>query len=137
MDYTRFRFRAVVDWIEIEIQTKTPTNFQTVRRSGSLHYALPMNKGEGGTGTLFRFRIQDPKNWLQVLETCKCITAKLPIEGSPKVVGIEIALDAYSRVRIPPNLDTDSSANWTVIPRQTGQPFQGNLDSRSVATRGL
>ena len=28
-----------------------------------------------------------------------------------------------------PNLDTDSSRNWTVIPRQSGHGFQSKLDS--------
>jgi len=26
-------------------------------------------------------------------------------------------------------VDTDSAANWTLIPRQTGQGFQGKLDT--------
>ena len=42
-----------------------------------------------------------------------------------------------AEVRIPAKLDTDSGSNWTVIPRQTGQLVRGNLDSRSVATRGF
>jgi len=27
------------------------------------------------------------------------------------------------------NVDTDSAANWTLIPRETGQGFQGKLDT--------
>jgi len=39
-------------------------------------------------------------------------------------------------MRIPRKLDSDSTANWTLIPRESGHPFHANLDSRSVATRG-
>ena len=39
-------------------------------------------------------------------------------------------------LRIPRKLDSDSTANWTLIPRESGHPFHAKLDSRSVATRG-
>jgi hypothetical protein len=32
IDYSHFRFRAVVDWVEIEILTERHTNFQTVQK---------------------------------------------------------------------------------------------------------
>jgi hypothetical protein len=40
------------------------------------------------------------------------------------------------RVRIPPNLDTHSTANWTPVPTRTGQAFRGKLDTSDVASRG-
>ncbi len=39
-------------------------------------------------------------------------------------------------VRIPPKLDTCSAANWTVVPSQTGHPFQAKLDTLDATARG-
>jgi hypothetical protein len=40
-------------------------------------------------------------------------------------------------LRIPPKLDSHSSANWTPNPSQTGRLFQVKLDSRSEATHEM
>ena len=39
-------------------------------------------------------------------------------------------------LRIPPKLDTCSAANWTVVPSQTGHPFQAKLDTLDATARG-
>jgi hypothetical protein len=41
IDYSRFRFAAVVDWIEFEILTERHTNFQTVQEKLRVILGLP------------------------------------------------------------------------------------------------
>ena len=97
MDYSRFRFRAVVDWIEIEVQTTTPTNAPTIRRRGSLVYATPMDSGPGGAATVFRFRLYDPENWQEVVTQVQGIAKEFQLACPPAVTAIEIAFDARSK----------------------------------------
>jgi hypothetical protein len=97
MDYTVFRFRAEVDWIELEIQTRTPTNFMTIRRAMGLKYVEPLDAAGGGAATVFRFRIQDPENHHGVTTKLDELAASFPLVGTPVVTTVEIALDAYSR----------------------------------------
>jgi len=107
MDYSRFRFRAVVDWIELEIHTAKPTNFPKVQRilreifglseDKKPPFAQPLNEGAGGAATVFRFRIYDPKNWHQVTEILQKLAQTFSFTELPRVTAIEIALDAYSK----------------------------------------
>ena len=111
IDYSRFRFRAVVDWIEIEILTERHTNFQTVQEKlrvilglpeGKDPYVQALEEGAGGRATVFRFRIYDPKNWHQVMSMARKLSEYFPSAGIPKVTVIEIAFDAYSKGEATP-----------------------------------
>lgn len=93
MNYSHFRLRAAVDWIELEIQTAVPTNFQTIRRMLGVGYVKAQNAGEGGAATIFTFRIQDPARWHDVSAKLLLLPQLVTL---PKVVGVELALDAYS-----------------------------------------
>jgi hypothetical protein len=42
-----------------------------------------------------------------------------------------------TKMRIPLKLDTQSTANWSAIPRQTGQSFQANLITSEPSDAGL
>lgn len=90
IDYSRFRFRAVVDWIEIEILTERHTNFQTVQEKlrvilglpeGKDPYVQALEKGAGGRATVFRFRIYDPKNWHQVMSMARNDAARYALRN--------------------------------------------------------
>lgn len=106
MDYSGFKFKAVVDWIEIEIRTSKHTKFEIVR--GTLKtildfpehknpYVEPLDEGDGRRATVFRFRIYDPKNWQQITEIVRKLGKQHPFAEMPKVAVIEVALDAYSK----------------------------------------
>lgn len=97
MDYTLFRFKAVVDWVEIEITTTTPTNFTTIRRKGRLCYVAPLNASSGGAASRFRFRIYDPDSWAGIRQIVAEIERSKPFSTLPKVTGIEVSFDAYSK----------------------------------------
>lgn len=96
MKYSCYRFEAVVDWIELEIQTKSPTNFPSIRKQGGLGYVEPINAGDGGAATIFRVMIQDPLRWQDVVRQLGKIETAKPFSCGPRVTGIEISLDAYS-----------------------------------------
>lgn len=96
MNYARFRFLAVVDWIELEIQTMKPTNAGAMRRHGELSYATPRDAGDGGAATIFRFKLYDPESWHEVTTKLQAIADAHPLATPPKVTAIEISFDAYS-----------------------------------------
>jgi len=96
-DYSGFRFRAEVDWIELKITTASPTNFQTVKRRLGVGYAEPIDEGAGGSCSQFKVRFQAPRSWDEVQERLQCLAADHPLACPVTVTGVEIALDAYSR----------------------------------------
>lgn len=95
-DYSSYRFRAEVDWIELRLRTVTPTNFQTVRRRLGIGFAIPEASSAGGACNEFCARFQAPKSWADIDERLKHLTVDHPLAEPPTVTGIEIALDAYS-----------------------------------------
>lgn len=107
MDYTRFRFEAVVDWTEIEIQTARTTNFPAIQRKLNRILRLPqgknvhvraMDEGAGTDATIFRLQIQDPKNGQHVTEILRKLAKDEPFTRRRlRTAAIEVAFDAYSR----------------------------------------
>lgn len=106
MDYSQFKFKAVVDWTDIEIQTARTTNSPAIRRrlnlilrlpQGKNVYVKPVDKEASGSATMFRLRIQDPKNWEQTDKILQRLEEHYVFAREPKVRAIEVAVDAYSR----------------------------------------
>lgn len=95
--YGTFRFRAVIDWIELRIVTAQPSNHDTVTRRTGVPYAKAVNPGPGGAATEFLVRIHDPQSWDAVDEMLQRFTFDHPLVEPVTVNAIEIALDAYSR----------------------------------------
>ncbi len=95
-DYSRYRFRAEVDWIELKIVLTNPSNFQTVRRRLGVEYAEADAPSIGGAGVEFTAKIQAPSSWAEVEARLERLTADHPLAQPVAVTGIEIALDAYS-----------------------------------------
>ncbi len=96
-DYSRYRFRAEVDWIELRIVTTMPTNFQTVKRRLGVEFVEPWAPGLGGACTEFSVKFQSPASWAEIQERLKSLTADHPLAEPSTVTSVEIALDAYSR----------------------------------------
>ena len=97
MNYKKFRFNAVIDWIEFEIETVKPTNFQTIKRHGELCYVEAIDPGPGGAASHFRFKIHDPTNWQHVATILDGINEDSPLlTASTLVKSIEVSFDAYS-----------------------------------------
>lgn len=107
MDYSLFRSRAEVDWIEIEVSTVDRTNHQTVRRriaerlgetpfTNSIH-AEPLNKSSGGAASIFCITIQNPQCFGDALGVIDAVSDCLPLAAPPLVTGIEVSIDAYAK----------------------------------------
>jgi hypothetical protein len=100
MNYKNFKFITVVDFIEIEIVTTKSTNFPTVKRAfyGDVSYVTGID-GDDKThaASKFRFRIQDPKRWLDIMHTLNKVYDKFELVSTPVVTAIEVSFDAYSK----------------------------------------
>ena len=98
MNYKKFRFNAVIDWIELEIETVIPTNFQTIKRHGELCYVEAIDPGAGSAASQFRFKIHNPKTWQYVDAILNGINDDTPLlTASTLVKSIEVSVDAYSK----------------------------------------
>ena len=104
MNYRTFRFRAVVDWIEILIQTTSTTNFHTVQRAFGAALRLPVSQkihitakhpNEGGGTCHFTVRIHDVTCYSDIHHLLIQVAAKLSLNPGFKIDKIELALDAY------------------------------------------
>lgn len=104
MNNSTFRFKAVVDWIEIQIQTEKTTNFQTVQRAFNEALCLPVglniwtkshDANEGGGASCFSVRIHDVTCYSNIDSLLIKVGAKLSLTPGFKVNKIELALDAY------------------------------------------
>lgn len=106
MDYSRFRFRSDIDWIEIEIETSRHTLGCRLKNCSGFSYVEPCNPvtrepyphyKRNTYTTLFRIIDQDPQNFRLILKKLEAVNKVNPIASSPKVVGIEVAFDAYGK----------------------------------------
>ena len=95
--YSAFKMNTVVDWVELRIKLKNPSNFDTVRKRLGIPHAAPLDKGPGGAATEFTLKIQDPTSWRSVRAQLERLTDDHPLAEPPEVIGIEVALDAYSK----------------------------------------
>ncbi len=95
-----FRFRAVIDWVDVRITLKQVTQFQYVQKEIKAFvqrdsWITPINPGEGGETNTFDFRIQEPSSIAQVSEICNAVFSKFLKASAPTITGIEISVDAY------------------------------------------
>jgi hypothetical protein len=95
--YGHLRFRAVIDWIDIRIKTTVPSNHDTVTTRTGVPFAEAILPGPGGATTEFRLRFHEPNNWNAIDSMLERFTHDHPLAEPAQIVGIEIALDAYSR----------------------------------------
>ncbi len=105
MDYINsFLCRAVVDWVEVKIQTIKTTNFQTVQRVFREALCLPENiniwvkahdANEGGGACHFSVRIHDVNRYSDIEQKLIFVDAKLPLSENWLISKIELAIDVY------------------------------------------
>ncbi|MGE3349484.1 MAG: hypothetical protein AB7I35_18805 [Ramlibacter sp.] len=107
----KYRIRAEVDWIETEVTTASPTNFQTVKRWGGFNYVEPMHPGPGGATSTYRLRLQAPRNCEYVRARLIQLASRIPLAIEPTIVGVEVSLDAYSRHGLHSDL-VEMAARW-------------------------
>lgn len=106
MDYSRFRFVVVVDWVELEIQTLKPTQAKHLHAmgGGSFSHAHGINPQTGDkfpenrkntTTTHFAVRIQAPERFAKIAAALATISDRLAPSAVITVRAMEVALDAY------------------------------------------
>lgn len=103
MKYERYNIETVVDWVELEIQLVERSNFWTVQSYLGEALQLPDNATPGvdamdatdtGSASIFRFRIQDPRNMRWLSQVLARLGERFSIYAV-QVVGIEVAFDTY------------------------------------------
>lgn len=100
-----FYFKAVVDWLEFEVRTVWPTNWQFIRRqlSDSLGVTVYVEaRGDRRRSCSFRVRVQDPGSG-DLPAAIATIHRELGLRSMPKLMAIEVSLDAY----LKPGSDPD------------------------------
>lgn len=105
-----FKYKAVIDWIKIEITLTKNTNFMTLRRLFDLNYVEPIDAGSSGATNTFKFRIYDVASWSQLERIYNKINAQYQIT-SFIFTGVEISFDAYSKSQSKESL-LDKTANF-------------------------
>jgi hypothetical protein len=123
LDYSRFRFEAVIDWLRIAICTARSTNLQAVRNCIAEELGIrvhvepfdadsnPLPKGSANSpASHFQITLQDPQGWHQVDAPLKRLEAHYGFTAHPMVIGAEIAFDAYSAGASPSEMALLSAA---------------------------
>lgn len=106
IDYTAFKLRAVVDWVEVEVRLPGPTQPQHVRNRlrqslphwGEPPYVAALTNSPSRSANTIRFRVQDPPGPATLLRDLQAVVrpGDPPLNAHDlRVVGIEVSLDAY------------------------------------------
>jgi hypothetical protein len=95
---SHYRFAAEVDWIKVRFSTRSPTNFQMIRRHlPQASRVDAIEQGPSGAATAFVATIQDPGSWRRVDACMQRLCEVVPLGPLLNVAGIEVSLDAYSK----------------------------------------
>ncbi|MBB1493032.1 hypothetical protein H5395_16270 [Paracoccus sp. MC1854] len=96
-----YRFRAVIDWIELVVVVGRGTQFQHVQKLiepmvGRTPHVVPWRPGTGGVTARFQIRVQEPS-----IAGLQQVSDKLRdtygLAEHPTITGIEVSVDAYAR----------------------------------------
>jgi hypothetical protein len=105
MSAGNFRFRAVVDWVAVEIHLTERSNFWTVQAAlraalrlpnTATPYIEPLDEGDGRAASMFRLRIQDPKRMSRVTQALAELHERFQLKAV-EIVAIEVAFDTYRK----------------------------------------
>lgn len=102
-NFDHVRSKAVIDYLDISIETQRATNFQTVRRAANLppSYVTPLD--DKNSGKRFTVRLHDISKFSQIDDVLQRINAKCPLAPNvmPTLGVLELAFDFYGQ---PPEL---------------------------------
>ncbi|WP_250498879.1 hypothetical protein [Caballeronia sp. GAWG1-5s-s] len=136
MEHSKFKFRAVVDWVSFLIETTNPTKGDAIYRRFQLkNYVEPLDRADGGAATRFIVTLQDVQSWEDAEVRMACIEREFPLAKGPILVGIEVSFDARARTATRDEL-IDLAANFykfsaSVVSanRRFGGRFKGDVTS--------
>lgn len=98
----RFRFRAVIDWIEFKVHLGRITQVQHVqavlrRFLARDSYIAPEDIGPGEAFCRCRIKVQEPENLAQIVAIHQALVETFAETAASAVTGIEVSIDAYPK----------------------------------------
>lgn len=104
------KFKAVIDLVEFQITTASPTQFRYVRAHLAEKLKEPpfvdpidpatgkTKEGEGQTTNVFKIRMYDDcaNSYRETLELFEHLAKRYPLTCAPQITGLELSFDAYS-----------------------------------------
>lgn len=92
------RIEALVDFLDVEVETLAPTNFQTVQRAlgGARRvYVEALNIGEGSSASKFRLRLHDVGTFCEIERRLASLRSHVGLHDGFRIVRLEVAVDVY------------------------------------------
>jgi hypothetical protein len=96
IDKQKFRYTAVIDFVEITFRTKKASNGFSIKRNMDFDFVKPLDKRPGAAANEFRVKVQDIKRWSDLDKYYKKLKAEYELESEPKITCVEVSFDAYS-----------------------------------------
>lgn len=97
IDKKKFRYTAVIDFVEITFRTKKASNGFSIKRNLEFDFVKPLDKGPGAAANEFTVKIQDVKHWSEIDRVFRKLKRQYELESEPKITCIEVSFDAYSK----------------------------------------
>lgn len=108
IDLSRFVFRAVIDWIKVEVEINHATQFRYLQDALKAFFprrcdVRAIAPEAGGSSTRFIITIQEPKSAAHVKRSLDALPGDYGLMSQPFLRGIEVSIDA--KPRVPNDLD--------------------------------
>lgn len=129
MDYSLFRFEAVLDFIEVQVHTTTRNQGWKMQRALALHgisYATPVQADAAGWSSHFTMRLYDLRTFAALRSKLAIIEEKYPFESPPTITMIEVAFDGYLREPPAPSNSEHLAALAARMAYRTARPVSDN-----------
>lgn len=102
---TKPRLRAVVDWIEVQINTPKPSNMQTIQRAFAAavgladtaprHRVEALDEGEGGAAQSFSVRLHDVERYGDIERLMAKVSDRIDLLPGFSIAKVEVSLDVF------------------------------------------
>ena len=96
VDKQKFRYTAVIDFVEISFSTKVASNAFSIQRNIGVNYVRPLNKSAGAAATEFTATVHDVMHWSELESVCDRLKSSYELLTDPKITCIEVSFDAFS-----------------------------------------
>lgn len=97
IDYSRYRFTSVIDWVQVRVKLSRATNFFTIRRHFGLTYVEGVDEQSSRAATEFKFYVYDVSKWTELQNCLDAIENEYGYTQPPEITGVEITFDAFSK----------------------------------------
>ena len=107
MDYGIYQFEAVIDFIEVRINTTARHRGAMMKRKLSLHgisYVTPVQADPAGWASDFTLRLYDLRTHAALQSKLASIESEYPFASPPVATMIEVAFDGYLKGQAPANM---------------------------------